>query len=75
MLPHDGPILRTIELLELGDAARAKELRDGQRVSETFGSSFAIDVMLYSSRSTAAECVAVYDRAIGGRWPTLRLSN
>lgn len=59
--------LRTAGLLKLGvstDAARAKEHRDGQLFSETLYSSFAVDGLLYSSRLTAAGCVAVYDRAV-----------
>jgi hypothetical protein len=53
-------------LLRLGistDAARAKEHREGQKLSEALYGSFAVDGVLYSSRLTSAECVAVYDRA------------
>jgi hypothetical protein len=58
--------LRTTGLLRLGistDAARAKEHREGQKLSEALYGSFAVDGVLYSSRLTSAECVAVYDRA------------
>jgi hypothetical protein len=60
--------LRATGLLRLGvstDAARAKEHREGQKLSETIHGSFAVDGLLYSSRLTSAECVAVYDRAVG----------
>ncbi|OHV82808.1 RES family NAD+ phosphorylase [Rhizobium sp. LCM 4573] len=59
--------LRTTGLLRLGvstDAARAKEHREGQRLSETIHESYAVDGLLYSSRLTAADCIAVYDRAV-----------
>jgi hypothetical protein len=59
--------LRTTGLLRLGvstDAARSKEHREGQKLSETLYGSFAVDGLLYSSRLTSAECVAVYDRAV-----------
>lgn len=62
--------LRTIGLLKLGvstDAVRGKEHREGQRLSEAIYSSFAVDGLLYSSRLTAADCVAVYDRAVGAK--------
>lgn len=60
--------LRTTGLLRLGvstDAARATEHREGQKLSEALYGSFAVDGLLYSSRLTSAECVAVYDRAVG----------
>ncbi|WP_457662623.1 hypothetical protein [Sinorhizobium medicae] len=60
--------LRATGLLRLGvstDAARAKEHREGQKFSETLYSSFAVDGLLYSSRLTSAEWLAVYDRAVG----------
>jgi len=60
--------LRTTGMLRLGvstDAARAKEHREGQNLSEALYSSFAIDGLLYSSRLTSTECVAVYERAAG----------
>ena len=60
--------LRSTGLLRLGvstDVARAKEHREGQKFSETLYSSFAVDGLLYSSRLTSAECLAVYDRAVG----------
>jgi hypothetical protein len=62
--------LRTTGLLRLGistDAARAKEHREGRSLSETVYSSYAVDGLLYSSRLTAAECVAVYDRAVSAK--------
>lgn len=61
--------LRTTGLLRLGistDAARAKEHREGQSLSEAVYSSYAVDGLLYSSRLASADCVAVYDRAVGG---------
>lgn len=65
--------LRTTGLLRLGvstDAARAKEHREGQSLSEAVYSSYAVDGLLYSSRLTAADCVAVYDRAVGEKLVT-----
>lgn len=62
--------LRTTGLLRLGvstDAARSKEHREGQRLSETIYGSYAVDGLLYSSRLTAADCIAVYDRAVGAK--------
>ena len=62
--------LRTTGLLRLGvstDAARAKAHRDGQKLSETIYGSFAVDGLLYSSRLTSAECLAVYDRAVADK--------
>lgn len=62
--------LRTTGLLKLGvntDAARAKRHRDGQKLSESIYGTFAVDGLLYSSRLTSAECVAVYDRAVGDK--------
>ena len=59
--------LRTTGLLKLGvstDAARAKDHREGRELSEELYRSFNIDGLLYSSRLTGAECVAIYDRAI-----------
>lgn len=59
--------LRTTGLLRLGvstDAARAKAHREGQDLSEAVHESFAIDGLLYASRLTAANCIAVYDRAV-----------
>lgn len=60
--------LRTTGLLRLGvstDAARGKEHQEGQRLSELIFRSYAVDGLLYSSRLTATDCVAVYDRAVG----------
>lgn len=59
--------LRTVGLLRLGvstDAARAKRQDEGQTLSEALYRSFDIDGLLYTSRLTAAPCVAVYDRAV-----------
>lgn len=59
--------LRTTGLRKLGvstDAARAKEHREGQRLSAAIYDSFAIDGLLYASRLTSAECIAIYDRAV-----------
>jgi hypothetical protein len=59
--------LRTTGLLKLGvstDAARAKEHQEGRKLSEALYGSFAIDGLLYASRLSSAECVAVYDRAV-----------
>ena len=59
--------LRTAGLLKLGvstDAARAKDHRDGRILSEELYRSYDIDGLLYASRLTGAECVAVYDRAV-----------
>ncbi len=59
--------LRTTGLLKLGvstDAARAKRQESGRRLSKALYDRFAIDGVLYSSRLTSAECVAVYDRAV-----------
>lgn len=59
--------LRTTGLLRLGvstDAARAKAHREGQELSEAVHETFAVDGLLYASRLTAANCVAVYDWAV-----------
>ena len=59
--------LRTTGLLRLGvstDAARGKAHREGQELSETIYGAYAIDAILYASRLTAANCLAVYDRAV-----------
>ena len=59
--------LRTTGLLKLGistDAARAKRQDTGRRLSKALYDRFAVDGVLYSSRLTSAECVAVYDRAV-----------
>ncbi|TIP81552.1 MAG: RES domain-containing protein, partial [Mesorhizobium sp.] len=61
---------RTTGLLRLGvstDAARAKKHRAGRQLSAAIHGAFAIDGLLYASRLTSAECVAVYDRAIEGK--------
>jgi hypothetical protein len=66
-----GPLklidLRTTGLLRLGvstDVARAKKQEAGRRLSKALYDRFAIDGVLYLSRLTSAECVAVYDRAV-----------
>lgn len=58
--------LRTTGLLRLGvstNAARAKSHAVGQRLSKALYERFDIDGILYASRLTAVECVAVYQRA------------
>ncbi|MBL8580497.1 MAG: RES family NAD+ phosphorylase [Mesorhizobium sp.] len=59
--------LRTTGLLKLGvttNAARAKSQAAGRRLSKALYERFAVDGVLYSSRLTSAECLAVYDRAV-----------
>ena len=59
--------LRTTGLLQLGvstDAARAKAQIAGRRLSQTLYDSFDVDGLLYLSRLTGAECIAIYDRAV-----------
>lgn len=59
--------LRTTGLLKLGvttNAARAKQQAAGRRLSKALYNHFAVDGVLYSSRLTSAECLAVYDRAV-----------
>jgi hypothetical protein len=59
--------LRTAGLLRLGvstEAARGKAHREGQELSEAVYGAYAIDGVLYSSRLTAGDCLAVYDRAV-----------
>lgn len=59
--------LRTTGLLKLGvssNATRAKSHAIGRRLSKALHERFAIDGILYASRLTSAECVAVYDRAV-----------
>ena len=59
--------LRTTGLLKLGvttDASRAKAQETGRLLSQELYKRFAVDGILYLSRLTAAECIAVYDRAI-----------
>ncbi|HZZ23310.1 MAG TPA: RES family NAD+ phosphorylase [Roseiarcus sp.] len=59
--------LRTTGLLKLGvttDASRAKAQETGRLLSQEFYKRFAVDGILYLSRLTAAECIAVYDRAV-----------
>lgn len=62
--------LRTTGLLKLGistDAARAKRQAVGRRLSKALYDRYAIDGVLYASRLTSAECLAVYDRAVAAR--------
>ncbi|MER9927224.1 RES family NAD+ phosphorylase [Mesorhizobium sp. M0048] len=62
--------VRTTGLLRLGistDAARAKQQEEGRKLSQALFNGFAVDGILYYSRLTGAECVAVYDRAVAGR--------
>ena len=59
--------LRTTGLLKLGvstDAARAKSHSIGQQLSKTLHDRFQIDGILYSSRLTSSECLAIYGRAV-----------
>jgi hypothetical protein len=59
--------LRTTGLLRLGistDAARAKGHLEGQMLSETLYESYALNGLLYSSRLTSVDCLAIYDRAV-----------
>lgn len=59
--------LRKTGLLRLGvstDAARAKSHREGQAMSEALHAGFAVDGLLYASRLTGADCLAVYERAV-----------
>jgi hypothetical protein len=59
--------LRTTGLLKLGvttDASRAKAQETGRLLSQELYKRFAVDGILYLSRLTAAECIAVYDRAV-----------
>jgi hypothetical protein len=59
--------LRTTGLLKLGvttDAGRAKAQETGRLLSQELYKRFAVDGILYLSRLTAAECIAVYDRAV-----------
>lgn len=67
--------LRTTGLLKLGvttDASRAKAQEAGRLLSQELYKRFAVDGVLYLSRLTAAECIAVYDRAVGSK---LKASN
>lgn len=62
--------LRTTGLLRLGvstDAARAKAHHEGQQLSKAVYGAFAVDGLLYSSRLTSAECLAVYDRSVAAK--------
>jgi RES domain len=59
--------LRTTGLLKLGvttDAAHAKAQEAGRLLSQELYQRFAVDGVLYLSRLTGAECVAVFDRAV-----------
>ena len=59
--------LRTTGLPRLGvstDAARGKAHGEGRKLSEAIYGAYAVDALLYSSRLTAANCLAVYDRAV-----------
>lgn len=59
--------LRKDGLLRLGittDAARAKEQQASRKLSKELYEHFAVDGILYLSRLTGLECVAVYDRAV-----------
>jgi RES domain-containing protein len=70
--------LRTTGLLRLGvstDATRAKAHREGQQLSKAVYNAFAVDGLLYSSRLTSAECLAVYDRAVEVKLVSTRAVN
>lgn len=59
--------VRTTGLLKLSvstDAARGNRHEEGRRLSQALYDGFAVDGILYHSRLTGAECVAVYDRAV-----------
>ncbi|MBD3754313.1 MAG: RES family NAD+ phosphorylase [Gammaproteobacteria bacterium] len=59
--------LRKSGLLKLGvstDAARAKAHLEGQLLSEDLHQQFLLDGILYASRLTGEDCIAVYDRAV-----------
>jgi hypothetical protein len=59
--------LRTTGLLKLGvstDAARAKKQLEGRMLSQALHDRYAVDGVLYLSRLTGSECVAVYERAV-----------
>ncbi len=59
--------LRTTGLLQLGvstDAARAKGQEQGRLLSQALYDGFDVDGLLYSSRLTGANCVALYDRCV-----------
>ncbi|HTN96464.1 MAG TPA: RES family NAD+ phosphorylase [Nordella sp.] len=59
--------LRASGLLKLGvttDATHAKRQDDGRRLSQNLYHNFNIDGLLYSSRLTGEDCLAIYDRAI-----------
>lgn len=67
--------LRKSGLLKLGvstDAARAKAHLEGQLLSEDVHHQFLLDGILYASRLTGADCIAVYDRAVT---PKLKAGN
>lgn len=54
-------------LLKLGvstDAARGKAHAEGQQLSEILHEKFDLDGILYLSRLTGEDCVAVYERAV-----------
>jgi hypothetical protein len=46
------------------DASRVKAPEAGRLLSQELYNRFAVDGVLYLSRLTAAECIAVYDRAV-----------
>lgn len=59
--------LRTTGLLKLGvstNATRAKGHAIGRRLSKSLYDHFAVDGILYHSRLTSSECMAVYDRSV-----------
>ena len=70
--------LRTTGLLRLGvstDAARAKAQDEGRRLSQAVYDTFDLDGILYPSRLTSVDCLAVYDRAVGGKLSASRVTD
>jgi hypothetical protein len=70
--------LRTNGLMRLGnstDAARGKAHVEGRRFSQALYDGFDVDGILYLSRLTGAECVAVYDRAVASKLRLARVAD
>jgi RES domain len=70
--------LRTKGLMRLGistDAARGKAHEAGRCFSQALYDGFDVDGILYLSRLTGAECVAVYDRAVASKLRSARVAN
>ncbi|ORE87547.1 RES domain-containing protein [Aurantimonas sp. 22II-16-19i] len=62
-LRHEGASLLGVST----DAVRAKAQAAGRRVSQEIYDQTAFDGIVYMSRITNRQCVAVYDRAVDGR--------